>query len=162
MTWLPVPGWAGRYEVSDGGEVRSIDRPGFKGRTLKQGSAHGGYRTVVLSRPGERHAYTVHRLVAEAFLGPKPTGHHTRHLNGDKSDNSAANLAYGAASQNELDKVAHGRNPLANRTHCPQGHEYTEDNTMRDGDRHRSCRTCHRERVRRYRARTTRKALRAA
>lgn len=149
--WLPIPGWVGLYEASEDGEIRSVTRRGVKGRTLKHGRAHGGYHTVVLSRAGERHAFTVHRLIAETFIGPKPDGWHTRHLNGDKGDNRIANLAYGTASQNELEKVAHGGNYLANRTHCPEGHEYTDENTMRNGRGHRHCRECHNARNRRNR-----------
>jgi hypothetical protein len=32
------------------------------------------------------------------------------------------------------------------KTHCPQGHEYTEENTRLKGGKYRVCRTCHRER----------------
>jgi hypothetical protein len=43
-----------------------------------------------------------------------------------------------------------GRN--ARKTHCPQGHPYSPENTsVRDGQRH--CRTCHRERERARKAR---------
>jgi len=36
----------------------------------------------------------MHQLVAEAFLGPCPSGHKLVHLNGDGLDNQRANLAY--------------------------------------------------------------------
>lgn len=37
---------------------------------------------------------------------------------------------------------------LARRTHCPRGHEYTEENTYRRPDTgHRDCRICRRERT---------------
>lgn len=46
---------------------------------------------------------------------------------------------------------------LAARTHCPQGHPYDDENTYRNPQGERSCRTCHRERarvrMREYRAR---------
>lgn len=53
------------------------------------------------------------------------------------------NLYYGDDSDNSFDKVRNGRHPMANRTHCPQGHEYTLDNThlTKNGGR-RVCRTC--------------------
>jgi hypothetical protein len=37
----------------------------------------------------------------------------------------------------------------ARKTHCPQGHEYTPDNLVKD--RGRRCKVCHREKVRRQR-----------
>lgn len=35
--------------------------------------------------------------------------------------------------------------PRRNRTHCPQGHPYDEQNTRRTSQGHRACRTCERE-----------------
>jgi len=32
------------------------------------------------------------------------------------------------------------------KTHCPQGHEYTEDNLLKNKHGHRGCKTCHRDR----------------
>lgn len=43
--------------------------------------------------------------------------------------------------------------PQARKTHCPKGHEYTTDNTYVDLRGWRICRTCHREKLRRRRAR---------
>lgn len=46
-------------------------------------------------------------------------------------------------SANTLDKVAHGNHPMASRTHCVNGHEFTEANTyLRPGRGGRSCRAC--------------------
>jgi len=36
----------------------------------------------------------------------------------------------------------------ADRTHCKNGHEFTEDNTWVEANGHRHCRACHRERSR--------------
>lgn len=45
------------------------------------------------SDPDEESEW-MHQLVAEAFLGPCPSGHKLVHLNGDGLDNRRANLAY--------------------------------------------------------------------
>jgi hypothetical protein len=58
-----------------------------------------GYLSVGLSRNSKQRAFYVHRLVAEAFLGPRPAGKETMHLNGDRTDNRVANLAYGRAAR---------------------------------------------------------------
>lgn len=55
-------------------------------------------------------------------------------------------LFVGNDSMNMLDCVAKGRHPQANKTHCPSGHEYTEDNTERGSRGERGCKTCRRER----------------
>lgn len=157
-TWAPIAGWVGRYEVSDDGQVRSIDKLSkhgnvIKGRILKPGHNQKGYRIVTFSRPGGvRKSYPVHRLVAEAFIGPLPEGWHTMHIDGDNTNNVVSNLRYGTPSENELDKVRHGGNPNANKTHCPRGHEYTPENTSRDGRNGRRCKTCHRAKTAAWRA----------
>jgi hypothetical protein len=45
------------------------------------------------SDPDEEREW-MHQLVAEAFIGPCPSGHKLVHLNGDYLDNRRANLAY--------------------------------------------------------------------
>jgi hypothetical protein len=50
----------------------------------------------------------LHRLICEAFSGP-PEGRHCRHLDGDRSNNSASNLKWGTKAENESDKAKHGK-----------------------------------------------------
>lgn len=42
----------------------------------------------------------VHCLVAEAFLGPRPSGHEINHLDGDKGRAHANNLEYVTPAEN--------------------------------------------------------------
>ena len=71
------------------------------------------------SQDGRRKSRYLHRLIAEAFHGPCPDGHQCRHLDGDRSNNAAANLAWGTPQENNADKAAHGtasygeKNPMA-------------------------------------------------
>ena len=55
-------------------------------------------------------------------------------------------LYIGTSSQNQLDSVKAGTNANAIKTHCPQGHEYNEENTYTDKHNLRHCRQCARER----------------
>lgn len=94
---------------------------------------------------------TVHGLVAEVFIGPRPEGLDVCHNDGDKSNNRASNLRYDTHSENQKDEVRAGRNVYRNRTHCKHGHEFTPENTYWwNGGR--SCRECKREIQRRRRA----------
>ena len=135
--WRPVVGWEGIYEVSDLGRVRRAGRG-----VLTGGIDRYGYRFVDLNDHGRRQSARVHRLVGDAYLGPLPDGLETRHLNGDRTDNRLANLAYGTHSQNTLDMVAHGRHKSAAATHCPRGHAYADDNLVIDARGARNCRLC--------------------
>lgn len=145
--WLAVVGYEGFYEVSDLGRVRSL-RMRKNGGLLHQLPNVHGYLVVHLCVNWVRDTCPVHQLVAAALLGPRPVGEEVRHLNGDRVNNACSNLAYGTSRENKLDSVQHGTHTNAGKTHCPQGHEYTPENTYRYPSRpnNRICRTCERER----------------
>ena len=155
--FLPVAGFPGYFASADG-RVRS--RRNGKDVLLKPTTARGYKRlTVILN--GRRVKRSVHQLVARAFCGEPASGQHVRHLNGNRSDNRASNLAFGTPSENRYDAVKHGTHNLARKTHCPKGHPYSGSN-LRDGIQKRSngrvyalrvCRTCGRDNARIYRAR---------
>jgi hypothetical protein len=50
----------------------------------------------------------IHRLVAEAFNGPRPPGEDVRHLDGTRGNSAPNNLAYGPRWINMLDAKGHG------------------------------------------------------
>jgi hypothetical protein len=138
VEWRPIPGFP-LYEVSTDGQVRSLmrDRP----HTLRPVSSYG-YPRVVLYLGRRRVHKRVHQLVALAFIGPVPEGMEVRHLNGDRADAQLSNLAYGTHAENMQDRLRHGTNWHANRTHCRQGHPYNEQNTYVTPSGKRDCRTC--------------------
>lgn len=159
--WLPVPGYEGLYEVSDLGRVRSLPRQvGYgriKGRILKALPGRNGYPRVNLWKDQRAKMHHVHSLVLAAFTGPRPEGYETRHLDGDRCNNTLANLSYGTPSENQHDKVRHGRHHNAVKTHCKHGHEFTPENTIivvTPVKTQRCCRLCAR---RRWRERERRK-----
>lgn len=111
MNWKPILGYNGHYEVSDCGDVRSLGRIDPRGRVVRPRLLSAGnrpYARVVLMRDGQRSERTVHSLVLEAFVGPRPEGFVCRHLNGDSRDNSLGNLAWGTQAENIRDKRRHG------------------------------------------------------
>lgn len=144
--WRPVEGHPG-YEVSDHGRVR------HGARVLKCSPGPNGYRKTRFGR-GTPDLY-VHHLVLAAFVGPRPDGAVTRHLDGDELNNALANLVYGTPGENMHDVVRHGRHVWANRTQCPQGHPYSEANTYVNPRGSRVCRICTRAAVARHRAKTS-------
>lgn len=115
--WRPVVGFAGAYEVSDLGRVRSVDRTisclgrngqivekHYKGRVLRPGPRPSGHLTVSLC--GDTH--NVHTLVLEAFVGPRPDPTAiARHLDGDEQNNRRGNLQWSDRVRNGQDKKYH-------------------------------------------------------
>jgi hypothetical protein len=114
--WRDIPGYEGAYQVSNMGRVKSLSRSSpivyrdgrIAKRTLREKILtpcvnKRGYESLVLRLDGKDHTYEVHRLVAAAFMGPRPEGQETRHLDGNRLNNRADNLAYGTHSQNQLD-----------------------------------------------------------
>lgn len=51
---------------------------------------------------------SIHSMVAEAFIGPCPSGQEVRHKNGKRDDPRASNLEYGTRSDNVRDAIKHG------------------------------------------------------
>jgi hypothetical protein len=145
--WLPVPEYQGLYLASNHGQVRSLPRNTTSGRILKPWRDDNGRWCVKLSKNGVEKTLYVHRLVAGAFIGPKPDGLETRHLDDDPDNNRADNLAYGTSAENKADMLrnhGHYKNAI---TECPQNHEYTPENTI-IGPNGRECRRCRNDRSR--------------
>ena len=133
IEWRDVTEFEGFYEVSSAGEVRNA-------RTLHilKPASWKGYLRVNLQGKTRK----VHRIVAFAFHGEPHDGQEVCHNNGMSTDNRAENLRWGTRSENTVDKVKHGTHPMAAKTHCPRGHEYTVTNTYQLPRGGRSCRTC--------------------
>lgn len=95
-TWMPVVGYEGIYEVSDLGRVRRTGKAhgATRGLVLAQSLSWRSYPCVCLSCGHKSRKFTVHRLVADAFLGPCPDGHEVNHIDGNKSNPVVTNLEY--------------------------------------------------------------------
>ncbi|WJY27425.1 HNH endonuclease [Sporosarcina trichiuri] len=119
--WKDIPGHEGKYQVSNLGRVRSLDRyvrgetkNGTEFKRLARGKiltpgvfTKCGHLSLPLGR--RTHGRPVHQLVLLAFEGPCPEGMEVRHLNGDPQDNRLANLEYGTRTENILDVYRQGK-----------------------------------------------------
>lgn len=141
--WRPIAGYEGRYQISSFGRVHSVfGRKSSGGLLACTIAKRGGYLIVGLTKNAKLRTFTVHGLVAEAFIGPRPEGYDIRHLDGNPLNPSVENLAYGTRSENNLDMAVHGTNHHRNKTHCPKGHLYDEENTRLNRRGGRCCRRC--------------------
>ena len=139
-----IPGWSG-YQVTRDGRVLSFKRlgPYLKGpRELAQGRDRDGYVTVQVTENRRSTVLHVHKLVCAAFNGPKPSPtHEVRHLDGNKDNNRAENLAWGTPLENSADRERHGRTARGIRQ--PQA-KLTDDNVreirrrLADGETHKA------------------------
>jgi len=109
--WKAVAGFAGIYDVSDRGRVRShhkIGRP-TKSGILSQQTNGKGYKRVRLAVRCVGFSIVVHRLVLDAFVGPPPSViHQANHKNGKKADNRVENLEWVTPVENNAHSVALG------------------------------------------------------
>lgn len=104
--WLPIPDYPD-YAVSNLGRVmRCTARTCAKAGTtlrIKRASKRKDwhwYPSVAMFCNGVRKQRPVHRLVAEAFLGPCPVGMEVNHKNGNIEDARAVNLEYVTRQEN--------------------------------------------------------------
>jgi hypothetical protein len=97
----------------------------------------------------------VHRLAWLAWKGRIPEGLCVLHRCDIRPCFNPKCLFLGTYRDNNADMTAKGRNRNQNssKTHCQQGHELTPENTQVSREGWRSCRTCHRQWSRDWRAR---------
>ena len=114
--WRDIPGYEGRYQVSDLGRVRSIRT--IKGKKVRyvlkpycklhyknkayKNLKYEDYNFVHLQKKGKAKTLRVHALVWEAFKGKKPKGFVLDHINEMKHDNRLSNLQLLTDIENRL------------------------------------------------------------
>lgn len=98
-------------EILEDGSIISLSGwRGKKERILSLPIHPDGYKRVRLHKDGIRKSFKVHILVAEKYLGPKPTPQHeVRHIDGNRLNNHYQNLAWGTRKENADDRERHGR-----------------------------------------------------
>lgn len=149
-SWRPVVGYEALYEVSSLGRVRrAADQRLLSGSIDRSRVYSKRYRRVALTQVRTKETRYVHHLVCEAFNGRRPVDLLALHDDGDSLNNQAANLYWGSHSENGLDRVRHGHDKNAAKTHCIHGHEFTPENTYVKASGHRQCKACTSERDRR-------------
>lgn len=103
------------YAITDDGQLWSCRPLGKHSslrtywRPLKFHENSDGYRATSIRKSGLPVYVKASRLVAEAFLGPRPDGHEVCHIDGNKTNDTHSNLKWGTHSENILDAVGHGK-----------------------------------------------------
>lgn len=110
--WRAVVDYEDCYEVSNLGNVRSLDRLSESygdricaraGRILKQ-NKHGRYAMIDLCKDGVIKKTLVHRIVGMAFI-PNPDNKPViDHIDRDKQNNCVSNLRWATAEENQANR----------------------------------------------------------
>lgn len=113
--WKPISGYEGLYEISNYGNVRSLERykvyrnelRTIHAKILKYNTITSGYKQVALYKSGKRKCLLIHRLVAEAFIDNPHNLPQVNHKDGNKTNNNVANLEWCTAKENMVHSVEH-------------------------------------------------------
>lgn len=93
--WKDIPGYEGLYQVSNTGEVKSLNYRGSgETKLLKQSTNKKGYKRVVLCKNRKKKNHSVHRLVAITFIPNPDNLPIVNHIDECKSNNMVSNLEW--------------------------------------------------------------------
>jgi hypothetical protein len=125
--WKDINGYEGYYQISNQGNVRSIDRfdgvHDRKGTIIKPSLKQNGYLQVGLRMHSKRKWIGVHRLVAIHFIENPNNKPQVNHIDGNKQNNTINNLEWVTAkeNQNHATKLGLRKNIPKGENHCYYG-----------------------------------------
>ena len=110
--WKDIEGYEGLYQISNLGNVKSLDRTQiqkrgdlyynkkYKGQIIKSHLTHRGYCAVGVTKHNRHKNFSVHRLVARAFIPNPENKPEVNHIDGNKQNNDVRNLEWLTPSEN--------------------------------------------------------------
>lgn len=136
--WMPINGYEGLYQVSNLGRVKGLGRRfvyasfGYittEDKIISQKVATTKYLDVRITKNSKAKSFSVHRLVAEAFIKNELSKKTVNHIDSDRSNNYYKNLEWNTYSENAKHSFKMGRNavfqtyhdgahPMAQRIKC--------------------------------------------
>jgi hypothetical protein len=92
--WRDIKGYEGLYQISNKGRVRSANG------LLHLNTNTYGYKHISLCKGNVRKTVVVHKLVAETFINNPHNKPQINHIDGNKENNTAANLEWVTQGEN--------------------------------------------------------------
>jgi hypothetical protein len=110
--WKDINGYEGYYQISNKGNVRSVDRfdgvHDRAGTVIKQSLKPNGYLQVGLRKHNQRKWVGVHRLVAIHFIDNPENKPQVNHIDGNKQNNTVENLEWVTQEENQQHAIRTG------------------------------------------------------
>lgn len=106
--WRKIKTYEDFYEISSFGRVRSLDR--LSNNKIRKGKLckpfmRNNYWAVALSKQGFVKQFSIHRLVAEAFIENSENKPTVNHIDGNKLNNTLSNLEWATQSEQILHAI---------------------------------------------------------
>jgi hypothetical protein len=103
--WRDIEGYEGIYQVSNLGNVKSLERLSMqnhllKEKILKPRKITDGYLSVSLCKNNKVKQFSIHRLVATAFISNSSNKPYINHIDCDPSNNNVDNLEWVTQKEN--------------------------------------------------------------
>lgn len=114
--WKPIFGWEDRYMISSHGRLKCLENTyeiGINGyyhrpEMIKKVFLRGKYYVAILTRNKKQISKSIHSLVLENFVGPRPYGLEGCHNDGNRTNNYLSNLRWDTVQGNADDRKKHG------------------------------------------------------
>lgn len=92
--WVDIIGYENKYQISNLGEVKALNYRNTGKEHIINKKDNKGYLEVALWKNGVRRMFSVHRLVAQAFIPNPQNLLQVNHKDENKYNNSVDNLEW--------------------------------------------------------------------
>lgn len=143
--WKPINGFVGVYEVSNLGDIKTLERKVnnnggikvIKEKILAPKRGYRGYRMVSLRKNGTSFSKRVHSIVAEVFIPNPENKPCVNHIDNNTGNNSTLNLEWVTHKENMEHSAKQGR---LNRGEKNRAAKLTEKDILEIRKSSKSCR----------------------